>query len=636
MTPLRFFLERWIQKGILYQLLLMASLVVLVATGGGLVAWLATSTFAAPGEAIWWAFLRLTDPGYLGDDEGVILRVVSTVVTILGYVIFMGSLIAIMTQWLSGTLRKLESGLTPISMKEHVVILGWTNRTPEIVLRLLDARGRLERFLTRRQARKLRVVILAEKVDSELRRDLRDYLGAQWNESQVFLRSGSSLQPDDLARLDLKRASAVLVPGADFATGDSGFADARVIRTLLTVNRILRSGELESRPYVVAEISDTQKVPLMRAAVDRRFEIIASNHVAGRLLSQSVRHPGLGPILLDLLSHGRLNSIYVRGFPQLEGMVPQELFEAFPQAIVLGHVPHDGENFTTDLDPTTAVKLKRDDLIVFLAKSFDDCVPSSARPQPSAVEVGERLAVEGMEAGRRILALGWSYKLGPLAAELDESGVGAIELTIMSRVPALERERWLERVGPLERVKIHHVEGDYSVESDLDQLDLKLYDNIVFLASDYMSSPEEADARTILGHVLLQSKLKGDPRPEILVELLDPDNSHLFEGSPDVCFVTPRVLSHVLAHITLRPELNSVFDELFGAGGSEIELRSPVEFPISGASFTFTEIQRACLSRNVIALGMISGPNEIELNPDRGRRWTLDESDRLIVLSRLA
>ena len=34
--------------------------------------------FEALSSAVWWAFLRLSDPGYLGDDEGLASRAVST------------------------------------------------------------------------------------------------------------------------------------------------------------------------------------------------------------------------------------------------------------------------------------------------------------------------------------------------------------------------------------------------------------------------------------------------------------------------------------------------------------------------------------------------------------------------------
>ncbi len=631
----RFLLERWIQQGVPSQLLLMAALIALVSLVGGLVAWAATPGFASPSEAIWWAFLRLTDPGYLGDDAGAVLRVISTMITILGYVIFMGSLIAIMTQWLALTLRKLESGLTPISMKHHVVILGWTNRTPEIVLKLLAARGRLQRFLARRATGKLRIVILSDQVGAERRLELRDHLGVHWNESQVFLRSGSSQQLDHLKRLDLGRAAAVLVPGADFELGGAESTDTRVIKTLLTVASLLRAQEQGERPHVVAEIFDPLKVSLARSAVGERIEVISSDHVISRLLSQSLRHRGLAQVLLGILSHRQGNSLYLRKFPEFAGLVPHALHGAFPRAIVLGFVRADDENRRIDLDPHSQTTLEQGDFLVLLAESFERCAPLALRPQtppPARLALPPRRAQARVH---RILALGWSYKIGALAVELDESLAGRFELTVMSRVATAERERWLERVVfSRERVRIEHLEGDYGMERDLAKLDLSSFDNVVFLAGGLAASGEEADARTILGYVLLRAALKGVPRPpEILVELLDPDNSHLFDESQDVCLVTPRVLSHLLAHVTLRPELNAVFDELFCAGGYEIELWAASELELSGTNVTFPEIQARALEHGVIALGVVRATHGVELNPEREKSFALGEADQLVVLA---
>ena len=50
--------------------------------GGGLLAWLLTGQFPNAFDGVWWSFLRLTDPGYLGDDEGAVLRVQSTIITV--------------------------------------------------------------------------------------------------------------------------------------------------------------------------------------------------------------------------------------------------------------------------------------------------------------------------------------------------------------------------------------------------------------------------------------------------------------------------------------------------------------------------------------------------------------------------
>ncbi|MCL1478216.1 MAG: hypothetical protein MH219_12130 [Marinobacter sp.] len=66
--------------------------------------------FDSVGAAVWWAFLRLTDPGYLGDDIGAWQRFVSTLLTVSGYVVFMGTLVAILTRWLIAKMEELERG----------------------------------------------------------------------------------------------------------------------------------------------------------------------------------------------------------------------------------------------------------------------------------------------------------------------------------------------------------------------------------------------------------------------------------------------------------------------------------------------------------------------------------------------
>jgi hypothetical protein len=181
---LKFQLERWIQRGIFHQLMFAAALILAISLIGGLLAWAVTDQFDDPLEAIWWSFLRLSDPGYLGDDEGVSLRIISTIVTVLGYVLFLGSLVAIMTQWLNQTLRRYESGLTPISMSGHVVIIGRTNRTPELAKQLLSSGGGMQRFLEEHDTRRLRIVIVSDEVDAEKRSRLRSLIGKPWRNGQ--------------------------------------------------------------------------------------------------------------------------------------------------------------------------------------------------------------------------------------------------------------------------------------------------------------------------------------------------------------------------------------------------------------------------------------------------------------------
>lgn len=636
----QFLLERWVQRGVLPQLLLMTGLIAGVAVLGGIAAWSLTPNFQSLPSAVWWSFLRLTDPGYLGDDESVALRIVSTVVTVLGYVLFMGSLIAIMTQWLARTIRKLESGHTPIAMENHFVILGWTNRTAEIIKKLLTAAGRLERFFARRAGSdKLRIVILAEQVDAERRLELRESLGEDWNEAQIFLRSGSSLQQEHLARLDLLRASVVIIPGAEFELGGAELNDTRVVKTLLNLEVLFGGAHETSVPCVVAELFDPRKVSIARSAMSTRSEIIAGDRLISRLLSQSLLHTGVGPVLLSLLTHREGNGLYLRAFDELAGTPVRALILSFPRAVVLGVVSLRGPAPSVDLNPDPDVVLEKGDLLVLLAERYDHCQASEAAPAELAIASVGSLQTRSEPELRRFLILGWSYKIPTLIAELLESTAGRMEITILSRVGKSQRHQALVHLGETQRLSLTNVVGDYSLEQDLGKLEPHRFDHVLFLASGWMNTSEEADARTVMGLLLLRSMLQGHGEtPEVLVELLDPENENLLGLAADVVFVSPRMLSHLLAHVGLLPALNAVFDELICSGGSQIVLRPPGDLGLDPRGVTFAEVQSAAQGLGCVGLGFYTAPGEnsarqVELNPERTRRRTLNEADRVILLS---
>ena len=305
----KFRLERIILRGAHYRLLVMAAAIGLVAAAGGILVWKGDQGFSSSGEAIWWAFLRLTDPGYLGDDEGVFRRIVSTVVTVLGYVLFMGALIAIMTQWLSQTISKLESGLTPIAQRGHILILGWTNRTPSIVEQLVRSEEGVPRFLRRRGTRNLRIVILAEEVTAELLQELRQKLGEEWNPNQIILRSGNPLHMEHLHRVDFQNAAAIILPGADFALGGAEFNDTRMVKTLLSISHHTRAEGESELPALVAEIFDPRKVLVGASAYGGPVEVLASNAFISRLIAQTGRHPGLSYVYSEILTQGDGNEL---------------------------------------------------------------------------------------------------------------------------------------------------------------------------------------------------------------------------------------------------------------------------------------------------------------------------------------
>ena len=333
-----FRLEQTVIRGAGARLAIMVTLVVLVAVVGGLLARALAPGFESAADAIWWAFLRLTDPGYLGDDQGVAKATISTAVTILGYVLFMGALIAILVQWLAETMDRLEQGLTPVALDAHFVLLGWTSRTLTILEEILVSQGRVERFLQQRGTRRLRVALLAERADASLGQHIERQLGAHWSARQIILRSGSPLRLDGLERVDFAHAGAILIPAADTTASSTLDADTRTVKALMTMGAALEETPPEEPPLVVAELQEMRHAGTLRALYPGPMEIVAGDEVISRLIVQNVRHPGLSHVYAEFVSDVSGSQIYVREGPQLAGVSVRQLAHAFPDGVLLGVV----------------------------------------------------------------------------------------------------------------------------------------------------------------------------------------------------------------------------------------------------------------------------------------------------------
>jgi ion channel POLLUX/CASTOR len=637
---LKFQLERLLLRGAHFRLLFIALLMGVLSLTAGLLVYGYAGGFGSVGEAIWWAFLRLTDPGYLGDDEGIFLRAISTFLTVAGFVLFVGALIAILTQWLNQTMAALGRGYTPVALRNHIVILGWTNRTATIVAELLLSEGRVRRFLRRHGARGLNVAILAEDEPEQVLVDLRDRLGRLWDERKIILRTGTALRLEHLRRVDFMNAAAILLPAPEFSDRRIG-ADTQVIKTLLSLANHPSASEGRKLPLLVAEIFDAQKIPIARKSYLGRIELLASDSIISRLIAQNVRHRGLSQVYSELLTHGRGNEIYIREIPEFTGRRFHELSVAFPSGIPLGVARQQGSSFKPILNPPAEFLLEAGDRLVVMARSYDDSAPDLGAPAGERINRGIPRTPRDEDApDRRILLLGWSHRIPALVHEFDSYAAEHFHIDIMSVVSPEERNRRIARQGAHpERVNVTHFEADFTSPADLTAIQPWTYDNIVFLGSDWLEGEEEADARTILGYLLVREMLPAHGGPEIIVELLDAENMSLFRRRRGEVLISPLILSHMLAQVALRPELRAVFDELFGPGGAEISFFPAPLYTQAGAESSFDQISRAAAARGEIALGIRTHDEEsgragtVRLNPSRHHGWKVEAEDEVVVLT---
>lgn len=637
---LKFALEHFVQRGPWHLLLLAAGLILLVSLIGGLLAWAATDAFGALPEALWWAFLRLSDPGYLGDDQGLALRSISTVLTVLGYVLFLGALVAILTQWLNATFRRLESGLTPIALEDHVVVLGWTSRTAPIVRELMRSEDRVEGFLRWVGAPRLNVAVLAEDAGPARLQLLREHVGPHYDSRRILMRSGSALRMEHLRRVDFQHAAAIVLPASDRTDSAAASQDSRALKALLSIASATRDLPPDELPLVVTEVLDTAKVPLARSTYAGPMEIVATDAFVARVLVQTLRHPGLSAVNDELLSHGEGSEMYVRSAADLVGLTVGEMFPAFPAAIPIGVVRPYGLSFETFLNPLEEVRLGRDDRLVLVARDAEATEPDPtfvARRAPSDVPAG--VSCPPQRGARRVLVLGWSHKVPALLAELDGQEDEQVAVDVASRVPVDERARILRRQGVAPcRAQVRHIEADYTAPAELRLLEPDRYDNVVLLASDRLQSAADSDARTILGYLVLRQLVPETAAgPRVVAELMDPANVGLLPGRVELV-VSSLIVSHMLTHIALRRELRAVFDELYGPGGADIAFRPAAHYGLAGREVGFMEVQTAVAARGEVALGVRLGDGveldrRLHLNPDRAQRYSLCVTDEVVVLT---
>lgn len=646
MLPLRFidrvkfFVERQFVKGALFQLLVVAAIIALISITGGLFAFPAGEGEDV-GDAVWWAFLRLTDPGYLGDDEGTWLRFVSTMLTVSGYVVFMGTLVAILTRSLIARMTTLERGLTPVAFRNHVVILGWNSRTLPLIRELLSASGTMRRHLLGRGSTRLKLVILAENMSAVQAEELRAEPGIGRKARQIVLRSGSPLQPDALHRAACLNAAAVIIPSGSHELNSLVSSDVETIKALMSLDAQARSQKV-TRPFAVVEIQDLRKLPIARRAYDGPLQVVTGDATIASLMAQNLMHPGLSEVYNELLTDQSGNEFYVRSGEHFAGESLASIAMRCPRTIVCGLLHREEDDWQVHLNAPSDTIVEAADKVVLIAAEFRDTEPLKAsgyRLNPvKRKALGDKHRPVNRIAKKKVLILGWNERLPALVHELGSYRQFRFELDIVSIVPPAERETSIARyhMGDV-RAQCRHIETDFMQEGELYDIEPAQYSSIVLINSDRLSSGEEADARAIVGQSILEEHLKhvSDP-PQLLLELSEPDNAILLGNQHGETIISPLILSHLLAQVALRPELRLVFDELFTEGGAEIFFRSPKDYGVQG-SLPFWKLETLAGERGETALGVYyreaRNGRRLQLNPERDAALDISPQDQLVILT---
>mgnify|MGYP001139952407 CR=1 FL=1 len=638
---LLFLLERQFVKGAYYQLLFVAAAIGLISIIGGILVMPVGDPTESFSEAVWWAFLRLSDPGYLGDDDGTWRRFVSTIVTVLGYVVFLGSLVAIITTWLNRKIRNLEQGLTPVAVNNHVIILGWTNRTIHIAAEIFHSVGRLRRFLKLHGTRSLRLIILSDDVTPDHLQELKDNPLIGNRAHEIILRSGVAIDREHLKRVDSLNAAAIIIPSQANGLREFVTPDVETIKALLSLNAESENAMGRKRPYVVAEIQDENKISAAYRAYSGPIEVIGSNTIISRLLAQNIRHHGLSEVYNELLSRSLNNNLFAKEYAELKGKTIAEAKSYFPRAVIIGVIRIAEDGYKPMLNLRGDYLLEEEDRLVLLAKN-QEAIELSKKPGPVLkIDSRKPLPVEDQKDKTKVLILGWNNHIPSLIKEFSTYEDEQYEVVVAALRPVESRKKDLELIlETAERVTVKHVVVDYVKENELRTVNPGEFDNVLLVSTDLIEDEEEADARTIVGYILLEEILDDvQKRPQVLLELADPSNEILTERFKSEVVIGPLILSHLLAAVALRRELQSLYSELLTVGGAEIIFREPSEYGLKDGEIQFGDLEALAETFGETALGTYrivnrdEGTINLTMNPDRNTVLKINDSVSLVVIT---
>jgi len=627
MKRLRFTLERLLLRGVHYRLLAAVLIVLSVAVIAGVVVRLLDPQFEELSSAVWWAFLRLSDPGYLGDDEGTVSRSVSTAVTILGYVLFLGLLVAILTQWMNDWIHRVEAGLSELRISDHILILGWNHRTPYIVLELLRTKGRVSRFLKKHDAATLRIVILAEAVDASLRDTLRSILGVHWDDRRVILRTGNPLQLDGLERASFRTAAAIVLPGADFAVASPGVSDAEIVKALAAISH--HAGADGECPQAVAALYNANRRRIAESAYAGPLEVFNADQSVARMLAQSALEPGVWGVYAELLSINDGSSLFVHAMPDGVNASFAELRAGAGDSTLIGLVR--GSKKTVRLNPPPDTVVSQGDQLIFIAQHYEDCLIRAGATSPERSSPPVTLGSEETVA-RRILILGWSRKVPLLVRELLNYPDAVRSIEIVSITPAAERE---DALAAMNHEAVNYVRANFLDPDQLASLEPATYDNVILVARERLGDEAVADAATLSACVTLAAMPSMADGPHVLAEILEEENLPLFGKRAADVMLSPMAVSYVLSQVALAPSLRRVYRALVHPSGAHIALRK-LKSQAEGAHLRFGEVSAIAGLQGELAIGLLS-PNinegRVILNPGDGFSWEHNPEDCVVVLT---
>ncbi|GBG84671.1 hypothetical protein CBR_g39046 [Chara braunii] len=603
-------------------------------------------------EAFWSAWALIADSSFHIGQRTIMKRIVAFPLTVVGLVFF-ALLVGLITESIESKVEGLRNDGGVALEQNHTLIIGWSPKTIKLVKQLaLSNKSR-----NKKQKRAVVIMGSTEKraMDEELRKAVPLY---ERYGSTIVTREGTPMVLDSLRKCSTSDAKSIVVLSPEEKRLPDE-KDAQVLQTCLVL-----AYYPEAKAEVIAEMAEIDNIKVLRKMAQklprhptqhgiqalpletpekgglavRQMKMIPvqAGDISLRMMVERVLQPGLAATVMELVNFAGCE-FHTKEWPELVGKTFGEAVFMFKNAIpcgIRGQKPTALSSFVQVNPPLDTIIKPGDKLLVI---SRDEDSYSLDGPHGPAV-LGEGSGV-GAAMGDikqwkpkkqnqkqkpiRMLISGWKNDICSILSVLDHSLPKGSEITMLSQVPAQEREEEIATGPPLVNINIVHAFGSPLSRRTLEELPVETYDKVMVLGMDFNSEAilDDTSSSTTAMYIRHIQVERGCVDSFIVAEVHNSDFDALDRvqtGWIDDKVDAEQVKAMILAHLAEDSDVGSVLDEIVSEKGSSLKLRQASTLVCDGEVLSFWELQERSLKRGEVVVSIKCQDNggEWVVNPD--------------------
>lgn len=570
-------------------------------------------------EGIWQSLMATLDSGTMGGDEGWPFRTIRLLATLAG-IFIISVLIGAIGSTIDSAIEELKKGRSHVLVKNHTLILGWSEKIFGIIKELAEANSNMKRP---------KVVIMADRDKVEMDDEIRSKCGDTKN-TQIIVRSGNPLEPTDILILNPNEARSIIVLGAE-----EGNSDTHVIKSVLA----LTNGKHRKigKYNIVAEIKNPKNMEAAELVGGDEAVFVLSRDLISRVTAQTCRQSGLSIVYSDLLQFEG-DEIYFQHESKLAGKTYKDALFGYTKSSVMGIYDRHGR---VHINPPMDRVISDDDKIIAISNDDDTIILENKSDYHINKSAISRSGQRGIKR-EHTLILGWNDRGQRIIEELDNYVAEGSEVYILADAPALADD--VTRLqGSLKKQQVSFRLGNINDKATLESLQVERYDYIIILSYTDNIDVQESDAKTLITLLHLRNiSERLDKDFSIVSEMRDMRNRELAEvAKADDFIVSDNLVSLMVSQLSENRELKKVYDILFRAEGSEIYLKPAINYVKPGMTVNFYTVLESAAQQGETAIGYrlykeshnSQAHYGIHLNPNKNVSVTFEHEDKIIVIA---